>query len=229
ILPPVLGAALLSLVSHDYRGGPDSLLGFQAQIALFTWYLHGTFLLAAAETFGSLKVQKSDQTNAASDLMDSAPLPPNARFAGEVLGIFESTAIIHACCLPMLAVVAALSPLPARVFVWLEAIVIALMVLASAGGAWKRIARPSKMSATRLLRSFIVLLIFFGAILVGSTRWVQFRDAAFGFLGMPSMRAWSRVTAAIDSPVALIMWLVVLYAGYFLFYYLSSTRDPFRA
>ena len=111
----------------------------------------------------------------------------------------------------------------------LFAIVIALMILASSGGAWKRIARPSKMSATRLLRSFILLLIFFGAILVGSTRWVRFRDAAFGFLGMPSMRAWSRVTAAIDSPVALITWLAVLYAGYFLFYYLSSTRDPFRA
>ncbi|HEY6894738.1 MAG TPA: hypothetical protein VI258_11260 [Rhodanobacteraceae bacterium] len=229
MVPAVLAAAIMTLVDASYRNGPDALLGFHAQVALFAWYLHATFLLAASEAFGSLRVQRADATNEASDLMDSAPLEPNARFFGEMLGIFESTAIIHACCLPLLAVVAALSPLPARVFLWVETVVVALMILASAGAAWKRIARPTKMSATRILRSFILFLIFFGAILLGSTRWVSFRDAAFAFLAVPSMRAWARLMATIENPAALVLWLVVLYGGYFAFYYLSATRDPLRA
>ena len=229
LLPPLGIAAIESLLESSYQGGTDRLLGFQAQVALIAWFFHTIFLLAAEEAFASRKMQSVDPANAPLDLMDSAPLPPKSRFGGEMLGIFTSTLIIHACCLPMLAVCAALSPLPARVFVWVEAGVLALMILGSAAAAWKRIARPTKMAATRNLRSGILFAIIVAAILFVSTRWTEFRDALFAFLGMPSMRAWSRVLAAIDSPVGAIVSVAVLYVVYFVFYFVSSTRDPLRA
>jgi len=229
ILPPLGAAMVQTLVEESYRGGPDTLLAFYAQIALLAWYFHAAFLFIACEAFGSLKISRSDQPSVASDLMDSAPLTPNARFFGEMTGILEATTIIHACCLPMLAVVAALSPLPARVFLWVELLIIAVIVLGSAAAAWKRIAPPSKMNATRNLRSGILFLIIVTATVYALTQWDSFRDAAFGFVGMPSLRAWERVVATIENPVALIVSIAVLYSAYLVFYYVSATRDPFRA
>jgi len=228
MLPPVGAAFVQTLIESSFRGGPDSLLAFHAQIALFAWCFHAAFLFIATEAFGSLKISRSEDAAVASDLMDSVPLSPNARFFGEMLGVFETTLLIHACCLPMLALVAALSPLPARVFLWLELLIIAVIALGSPAAAWKRTARPSKMSATRNLRSGILFLILVAAIFYVSTRWDSFRDAAFAFLGTPSLRAWDRVVATIENPIVLIVSIAALYSAYLAFYYVSSTRDPYR-
>lgn len=228
ILPPLVAAMVQTLVDSSFRGGADMLLAFHAQIALLAWYFHAGILFLASEAFGSLKVSRSDQPVFASDLMDSAPLMPNARFFGEMIGVLEATTLIHVCCLPMLAVVAALSPLPVRVFAWVELLIMAVIVLGSAAAAWKRIARPTKMSSTRNMRSGILFLLLTTATVYALTQWDSFRDAAFGFVGMPSIRAWDRLVATIENPVALILSIAVLYSAYLAFYYISSTRDPFR-
>lgn len=228
LLPAIIGALIQSIFHHGYEAG-DQFLALAARVALFAWAFHALFLLSATELFAGRKTQPLDPTTAPADLMESAPVRPNARFGGEFAGIFVSTLVIHACCMPLLALVAAMSPLPGSVFVWFELVVVALMILSSAAAAWKRIARPTKMAATRNLRSGILFAIIVVAVLYASTQWTQFRDAAAGFILVPSPRAWERLLATIDEPVALAVSIAVLYVVYFLFYYVSSTRDPLRA
>jgi hypothetical protein len=229
ILPPLMGAIAESRSEPQFGAGAESPLRLYAVIALITWLFHAALLLAASEASGNLRMFRPDQTELNPDLMDSAPIRPRARFWGEAGGILAATAIIHACCLPLLAVVAALSPLPTRVFAWIEAGIIALMILGSTGAAWKRLAPRTKFSGTRTVRSVILFLILFSFSLFASTRWEAFRDSASEYLRSPSMRAWAQLASAVENPFLLLFLLALLYAGYIGFYYISATRDPARA
>ncbi|HYS52825.1 MAG TPA: hypothetical protein VER58_03545 [Thermoanaerobaculia bacterium] len=229
ILPPLIGAIAESTSEPQFGAGAQSPQRLHAVIALLTWLFHAAFLLAASEASGNLRTFGPDQTALPGDLMDSAPIRPSARFWGEAGGILAATAIIHACCLPLLAMVAALSPLPTRLFLWIEAGIIALMILGSTGAAWRRLAPRTKFSGTRTVRSIILFFILFFCVLFASTRWIAFRDAVAEYFPSPSMRAWAQVVSAVDNPFLLLFLLALLYVGYIGFYYIYSTRDPARA
>lgn len=226
-LPPLIGAAVESMPEPLYRSEAEVMMRVTAMAGLFSWLVHSFVMLLSCEAFGNLRLLRPDLTSLPSDLMDSAPIRPEPRFWGEALGIFGVTMTIHICCLPLLAAAATLSPLPLSMFGWMEAGLIALLILGSASAAWKRLAPRTPMSATRTVRSgillFILVLLVFGA----TTKWAAFRDALASFAAGPSMRAWAEVTATVESPSVLALLLSLLYASY-LFYYVASARKPAR-
>jgi len=229
ILPPLFGAIAESVPEPQFLAEAGFLLGRNATVALLMWLIHGAVVLAAGEAFGTLRASRPDLNALPSDLMDSAPVTPRARFWGDAIGVLGATAIIHVCCLPLLAVVAALSPLPIRVFASIEAAILAMMILVSTAAAWKRLAPQTKWSGTRSARSALLFFILLLFMLIGTTRWDAFRDSAYAFFSSPSTRAWEKVTLAVDNPVLLIVLSALLYAVYLGFFYMSATRDRARA
>ncbi|HEY8184201.1 MAG TPA: hypothetical protein VII32_18305 [Thermoanaerobaculia bacterium] len=228
MLPPI-GAAIFEVMPEPmFRANAAELLGECARVALLAWLFHAFAIVAASEAFGSMRLFRVDATALPPDLMDSAPIGPTQRFWGETLGVFAATATIHAACLPLLAVVAALSPIPTIAFVWIEVGIVALMILGSAGAAWKRLAPRTQWSATRTARSGILFFILFLTTLFATTQWQDFRDSATGFLMRPSMREWAGVANSVENPPLLIILWLLLYGGY-MAYYVNATRKPAEA
>ena len=227
-LPPLLAAWYMSTPEPLFRASADLLLGAFARAALLAWLFHAAIIVTASEAIGSMRLLRPDLTSIPSDLMDSAPVGPFPRFWGDALGIFAATLMIHACCLPLLAVVAVLSPLPTIVFVWIEAGMVALTILTSASGAWKRLAPRTNWSATRSARSGILFVILFLLALGAATKVETFRDSLFVFVGEPSMRAWAAVAASVENPFLLVVLLSLLYAGYIV-YFVNLARKPAQA
>ena len=228
MLPPIVAAIFEAVPEPLFRAAADELLGEFARTAFVAWMFHAFVIVMASEAFGSLRLLRDDATALPPDLMDSAPITPIERFWGETLGVFAATVMIHIACLPLLTVVAVLSPLPTIVFVWIEVVIVALMILGSASAAWKRLAPRTQWSATRTARSGILFLILFIITLRVSTYWQAFRDSAFAFLFTPSLRAWSAVANSVENPPLLIILWIALYGGYLL-YYINSTRKPAEA
>ncbi|MDQ6800440.1 MAG: hypothetical protein M3041_06335 [Acidobacteriota bacterium] len=228
MVPPLMAAAFETTPEPLFRAGADELLGEFARVALVAWLFHAFIIVAASEAFGSMRLFRVDATALPPDLMDSAPIGPLERFWGETLGIFAAMATIHVACLPLLAVVAVLSPLPTVVFAWIEAGLVALMILGSAGAAWKRLAPRTQWAATRTARSGILFLILFFLTLFATTHWPVFRDSVFAFILTPSMRAWATVAGAVENPRLLVILWLLLYGGYLL-YYVNATRKPAEA
>lgn len=208
---------------------PDaSMMNVHAAMASYAWLIHAAFLLFACETFGNVGILRADFTPA-TDLLESAPLRRMPRFFGEAAGVFSAAAILHICCLPLLVTAAVLSPAATSIFVSIEAAVLALLILASASAAWKRLAPVSKWSRTRTVRSLALFFVLVLLSVIVTTQWALFRDAMFAFLVSPSMRAWTRVASAVDNPFPLALLLVVLYCSYLLFYFVQGTREPEQA
>ena len=228
-VPPLLAAVNETTPEPLFRATADELLGTFARAAMLGWVFHAMFIFAISQGFGSMRLFRADQTSLPTDLMDSAPIRPLERFWGEALGVFAATATIHAACLPLLAVVAVLSPLPTIIFAWLEVAIIVLMIFGSAGAASKRLAPRNKWSASRTARSGILFLILFFVTLSVTTKWQVFRDSFMQFLLLnPSMRTWAAVAGAVENPVLLITLWLLLYAGYIL-YYANAARKPAEA
>jgi len=230
-LPPLVAAIALSTPEPAFRAGADVWLPINASAAVMAWLLHAMILSFTCLMSGKVRTSHDFVTmNATPDLMDTAPIGNGARFWGEALGTVEATAVIHLCCLPLLAAVAALSPLPTIMFLWIEAATIALLVLASTGAAWQRRAPRTKYSATRGPRNAVVLAMLFLLALLVTTRPRAFRDSALEFVlpvhgtARTSMRGWSEVAGAVGNPILLLALLSLLYAGAIAYYYLSATR-----
>jgi hypothetical protein len=227
-------AALISFMPDEvFRAGADDFLGVAATTAVIAWIAHALILAIACEAFGNVKFLRpqitSVQTDAPGDLMDTAPIRPGARFWGEAAGILAAAMTIHICTLPVLVLVAALSPLPTAMFVTAEAATIALVVLASAGGAWKRRAPRTRWSGTRGVRSSALCAIVVLIAVRYATRWEVFRDSLILFLNsQASPRVWSAVSNAVENPLLLFMLLSLLYTAYIAFYYWSSVRTARR-
>lgn len=222
VIPPLLAAMPLSVPEFILRAEAETLLPLNARVAVGSWLLHAIILSFACLLSGKVKSPHDDVTiGIVPDLMDTAPIGPGARFWGETLGTLAATLLIHACCLPLLATVAALNPLPTSVFLWIEAGALALMILASAGAAWQRRAPRTKYSASRGPRNAIVFAILLLLSLFATTRWEAFRDSVFAF---HSMRAWAEVVDSVENPLLLFTLLSLLYAAYIAYYYVSATR-----
>lgn len=226
IVPLLIFSLVVSQPEPEFRLGADERLSINARMAILAWVLHALSLAFACLMSGKVKSPHDDvRTGLLHDLMDTAPVGPSARFWGEALGALAGTLTIHACCLPLLAAIAALNPLPTIVFLWIEGGAIALMVLAAAGAAWQRRAPRTKMSATRGPRNVIAFSILAILAILAAVHRDAFRDALATFMWMrTSMRGWADVAAAVDNPFLLIVLLSLLYAGTIAFYYVSSTR-----
>jgi hypothetical protein len=228
VIAPVLFFTIVMAAESEpqFRLEADEQLPANAGAAIAAWVLHGAAISFACLMSGKVKSPHDDvRTGLLHDLMDTAPVGASARFWGEALGSLLGTLTIHTCCLPVLAVIAAMSPLPIRVFLWIEASAIAFMILAAGGAAWQRRAPRTKMAATRGPRNVIVFVILFLVALLLSIRREAFRDAFAMFLfPRMSMRGWAEVWAAVEHPIALAAMFAVLYFGTLAFYYVSSTR-----
>lgn len=142
-LAPFLFALLpITRPQRTFLEQADVWLRIQATAALLSWVLHGLLMVGITHEFGSGKAA-GEEAAPASDLMDSAPVEPRQRFLGEWAGILTSALVLHACCLPVMTFIAAVSPLPARVFASIEAAILASLILASASAGWRRVGRVS--------------------------------------------------------------------------------------
>jgi len=225
-LMPLLILVVLSGPESDFRAEATFALELNARAALSAWFFHILVLSFATLLTGKVKTPHDDVVIAiVPDLMDTAPVAPSGRFWGEAFGTFAAAIAIHACCLPLLAAIVALNPLPTSAFVWIEAAALALFFLAAAGAAWQRRTPRTKFSGTRGPRNAVVVATLFIFALMGTTRWVAFRDSLATFLfPRTSMQAWGDVLGAIENPLLLVILLVLLYAGTIAYYYVTSTR-----
>ena len=226
-------AALNSFMPDEvFRAGADDFLGVAAMTAFAAWIWHALLLAVACNLFGNVTLLRtqitSAQTEGPADLMDTAPIRPDARFWGEAAGILAAAMTIHICTLPLLMLVVALSPLPTSMFIAAEAATLALLVLASTGGAWKRRAPRTKWSGTRGPRSAVLFAILLLMAVRYTTNWEVFRDSLALFASQPSPHLWSAVSHAVDNPLLLFMMLSLLYTGYIAFFYSSSVRTARR-
>ena len=226
-------AALNSFMPDEvFRAGADDFLGVAATTAVIAWIAHALILGFACDSFGKVTLLRTQitsvETEGPADLMDTSPIRPSARFWGEVAGILAAAMTIHVCTLPVLVLVAALSPLPTAMFIAAEAATIMFVVLAATAGAWKRRARPTKWSGTRSARSGLLFFILLALTVRYTTRWEAFRDSLPLFIAQPSPRVWSAASNAVDNPLLLFTLLSLLYTGYIAFFYASSVRTARR-
>jgi hypothetical protein len=226
-IPPLLAMIPLSVAEPTFRELAADLLPLNATVTVAAWLLHGIVIGLATLTTGKIKTPHNDVvTRVVPDLMDTAPVPPPPRFWGETLGTLGAAAIVHVCCLPLLAAVAALSPMPMVVFVSIEIGTLAFLVLAAAGAAWQRRAPRTKWSGSRGPRNAVLVgILLLLSVRISTTRWEAFRDALAQFLyPRTSMQTWAEAARAIDRPMLLAALLAMLYAGTIAYYYVSSTR-----
>ena len=222
---PVLTVGFLFVSWTDSWGGIEVLLSGRAMTVHIVYVSHLIVLLITCDLFGTPRAIRGG--NRPADLTETVPLTPAQRFFGDAAGIFQSAAAVHLCTLPLLALAIALSPLPIARFFWLEALVLAVLVLASAGGSWK-LRSTGKWMRTRSARSAALFVILFLIIVISTTRWEAFRDAALTFLFQASPWAWNEARAAVISVPMLIGLLALLYIGYIAYYTLSSIRSMER-
>lgn len=228
-IPPLFAMTFESVPEAFFRTAAGELLGEYAGIALKMWIIHGLFMLFASIASGTIKLPHDGLVFIVpSDLMDTAPIGHDVRFWGEALGTFSAMLAIHVCCLPLLAAAAVLSPLPTLMFVWIEAGMLVLMILGSAGAAWQRRALRTRYSATRGVRNAIVIVILLLLTVPLTTRWREFRDALGSFFLYPSVRAWAEVTWSVENPLLLFVLASLLYAGTIAYYYTTSMWNRAR-
>jgi hypothetical protein len=199
-----------------------TLFAVAARALEASYIFHTIILLGACHSFGSRRSRVS--STATADLMDAAPVSPAARYWGDALGIFGSTMTIHAATLPAMALVFALGPLPLPVFLWLEAAVIALVVLESAASSWKLQSSRQNPNTARAAAGVALFSILVLTTVISLTRWREFRDAWAYLMVWPSGRAWSSVVETIDSPALLGVLVAVIYASFLGFYHHRGIR-----
>jgi hypothetical protein len=226
-IAPLLALIRLSVPEPTFRVLAEELLPLNATVAVTAWLLHGILIGLATLRTGTVRTPHNDAVvRVIPDLMDTAPIAPPSRFWGEALGTLGAAVMVQACCLPLLAAVAALSPMPTVVFVAIEIGTLAFLVLAAAGAAWQRRAPRTKWSGTRGTRNAVLVgILLLLSLRFSTTRWETFRDALSQFLyERTSMQAWTEVARAVDRPMLLAALLAVLFAGTIAYYYVSATR-----
>jgi hypothetical protein len=222
-LPPLMPCVFASLIPENaYRESMPFLAPVVAVWSILVWILHTGILLIGSEAGEQLHPRREGAEW--SDLLETVPLDPSGRFAGEAVGSLAVNLSIHICALPVLAVVVALSPLPLSVFMALECGTLALLSLGAGAAAWKRCASPSKWSATRMARSGVLFWILFVAILYQTSRWQAFVSSLQEAIFQPSRRSWQQIGATIERPASLALLVALLCLSYLAFYYVSSVR-----
>jgi len=226
-IPPLLAMIPMNVPEPTFRAKAPELLPLNANVALAAWLLHGLLIVLSTLRTGNVRMLHNDVVvRVIPDLMDTAPVAPPSRFWGEALGALGAAAIVHLCCLPLLAAVAALSPMPTAAFVSIEIGTLAFLALASAGAAWQRRAPRTKWSGTRGTRNAVLVgILLLLSVRVSTTQWDAFRDALAQFVfPRTSMQMWADVARAVDRPMLLAALVAMLYAGTIAYYYVSSTR-----
>ena len=218
---PLVRAPLGVPESHLASWEPAGLLYESAQTVTAVCVLHLGLIVLATMVITAPRRPAAGRLNA--DLMDTAPILPMGRFAGDMLGAMACAVVVHLCVLPFIAFAFVMSPVPSSLFWWYELIVLALIVLSSAGTAWKRQLHGAggRARATGQVAGTILLAFLFTA---STTRWPYFREAFADFLGEPSPRRWSAVTAEVMNPPLLVLLLALLYFGSIVYFAIQSHR-----
>lgn len=211
---------------NEYRAGFPFIATYLSGWSVLVFILHLGVMMIGSETSGQLHPQR--EGTEWSDLMETIPIGPTGRFWGELLGNLGINLTIHLCCLPLLALVAVVSPLPISVFLIVELLVLFFLFMAAAAAAWKRCAAPTKWSGTRMARSGMLFWILFVLILNATARWESIPDALDGLWMRPSPTTWRAALAVFDRPVQFVVLVTLLCLSYLTFYYVSSVRGITR-
>ena len=200
---------------------PSMRQHFGAQGVVVVFGLHALILVNACEVFGTRRRRGSPD---AMDLTETVPVTPGERFGGDALGVFAAVMSMHVCALPLLALAIALSPLPTKVFFWLELVIVAVVVLGSFAASWKLHA-PGTGSRTRTIRSVALFLLLLLGIVYVTTRWQAFRDQLWFLITDASPYWWKPLAATVVNPPMLFTSLVLLYFGFIGYYTAQSIRS----
>lgn len=221
VFPIVVSDAFLFGPTMEWRLMP-SILYDRARNPVVAYLFHLVFLVVTCDLFG--KSRFITEGIRVADLTETTPIKPGERFLGDAIGIFRSAGTIHVVTLPLLALSVALSPLPTSLFVWLEALVLAVLILASAAAAWK-FRSAGKWARTQTARSMALFATLLIGIVMATTRWPVFRDEAFALLVAPSEVQLRSAAGAVMSGPLLVGLVSTLYLAYLAFYFVSSIRN----
>jgi hypothetical protein len=219
-LLPLLRDTLFMSSFAEWRDIEINLIDRSQNVTL-GYFLHVLVLLVACDLFGTPRPARDGVRQP--DLTETAPIRPGERFFGDAAGIFQCAAALHLCALPALALGVALSPLPTATFFWLEGAVLLALVFGSASGSWK-LRGSGPWMRTRSARSATLFFILLLTTVILNTRWERFRDSALNSVIHPSPRMWAETAAAIDSVPGLVGSVFALYAGYVIYFAVSSIR-----
>lgn len=221
-VPMLYGSGLWTATSESWQSMAEDMY-VSARMVGITYLLHILFLVAACSAFGTVRPLADGR--AAADLTETVPITPRDRFLGDAAGILGCILAVHACTLPLLALVIVLSPLPTTLFFWLESITLAIAVLGSAGASWM-LRATSRWMRTRSARAIATFGIVFVVILIFNTRWAQFAEATTWLIVVqPSAGAWRDLKATVTNPPMLMALLLLLYVGYISYFMLQSVRS----
>jgi hypothetical protein len=197
-------------------------LNLTAGMVIVSYCIHIGVLTIACHVL-ALNGRRSGREEVA-DLLEAAPLTPQARFWGDAAGIFASSMTLHLVALPLLALVIALSPFSFVVFFWLEITVVALVLLDSSAASWNLHAPVIRLATLRTVGSVGVFAILLAIVTVATTRWRDLRDSLGTFVQWPTARSWAAVVGAIDNPTLYVGALFVVYASFIMFFYFRTVR-----
>ena len=204
------GGAMLVVTNDRFVGYAPFMFEEGATSVMVAYVLNLGFIMALGGTVSS----RNRSSPAASDLMDTALITGQTNFWGNALGISASMFVMHACCVPMLAELVALSPYSPSVFWWLELMIVVLLLLAGSAAAWHRLTAIRKGRALRFVQRIAIFTILFIVIVTSTTRIDDFYDGILGFLSERSPRSWAAVPASVDHGAILVVLLVALLSSF---------------
>jgi hypothetical protein len=190
------------------------------------YLLHTLALLAVCFVFGT--GQRRSESSAA-DLIQTAPVTAAQTFWGDCLGVLAATLALHAAVVPLLAFIVALSPHPSLTFWVFEAVVVAVLFLASALAAWSLRAESWRWSLARSFRATIaVALIVAGAAALFARRPAGLAEALVAVLQNPGRSSLEAVLASFRNPPTATLVFAALYAAFVSFFFIHSVRRALR-
>ena len=187
-----------------------------SMVVLITFAVHWIILISACSLFGS---ERALNRTGGADLMDTVPVRPAVRFHGDTLGIFATAMVIHLAVLPLLAFSFAFASFTTPAFFWVEATLIVVLLVISAGASWRLHARPRSPVQAGVFWGLMLLLLL---IVRFGTRWVAFRDGLAGFATDPAPHTWAAVVAGVDNPALLVAWLLLAALSAFAFFQIHT-------
>lgn len=217
----ILGTGILFIPERAFFWSADELLPRAAALFTASYFVHTLILIVAFNTFGAVRNDPSAKGN----LLDTAPALPRHRFAGDALGIFASVMSIHLCTLPLLALSLCLSPYPMRYFFIPELLIVALLVIGSAGASYKLHTSPVNWGGKSTTgRTGALLGVFFFMILAVTGRLKDLFETAVRAMVQPTPQGFSQIADAVDDPFLLAILMLLVYGGFLLFYAVRSIR-----
>jgi hypothetical protein len=224
IMPMIATADAYTRSDADFAALAPDIYRIATGAMMAAWLLNVGTIMMLGWSFGARHREKER-----TDLLDTAPISAMTHFQGDTLGFFAAMFLMHICCLPMLAEIVAISPLPASVVWWLELVSILLFFIAAAGAAWSLRVNLTGWRQLLIVRQMAVFAISIVMILAVTTRVDDFYQSVGTFFLSPSTVSWAAIVAAIDSVSILILLMLLLIGTFIAYFAFDAARTIERA